>query len=135
MVDNKVLQDSQPEALRFLRARFGDEVAFRFIERFIGREFVISSPASINTSADASEIIEAFGADVLNAIHAEYHYVPFRVPTARAFRYEFYARQGLSTKEIAPRLGISLRQTYHIASQYKKRRAAKFQKWKQEAEQ
>lgn len=123
-----------PSALIFLREKFGDEVAVRFIERFSGQEFCIRTPSSRTHSRKGKEIINAFGPDMLDTIFKEYKGVPFIVPVARKFRYEFYAKQGLGSSAIAPLIGVSVRQSYCIGRQYKKRRAAKFQQWKREAE-
>lgn len=123
-----------PRLLSFLREKFGDDIALRFVERFAGQKFCIHAPSSRTRSNTAHRIIEAFGPDMLDALFKEYQRVPFTVPVSRKFRYAFYKRQGLGSAAIAPLIGVSVRQAYLLGSQYKKRRAAKFQKWKEKAE-
>lgn len=129
-VDEKL----NPDTLRFLREKFGDEISLRFVERFAGRVFCFHTLSSRTQANGGCEIIDAFGPDVLDTIFEEYKKVLFVVPTARKFRYAFYKRQGLGSAAIAPLIGVSVRHAYYLGSEYKKRRAAKLQKWKLEAE-
>lgn len=120
--------DGSGGALEFLRLQFGDEFAVRFINRFAGRIFTIYSPSSSTRSADAIEIMDAFGADILDAIHEAYLRVPFIVPIARAFRVEFYTQRGLSSSHIVPLVGCSYRQVQHIRQKYRERSAIEKQR-------
>lgn len=123
------------ETLKFLRRRFGDELALQFIERFSGRQFVFSSSSHQTKAKDSIEIMVEFGPAVLNALRDAYSPGTFTVPTAREFRVAHYDRQGLTINEIASRVGCCHRTVSRIRAGLKARRTAKFQKWKEEAEQ